>query len=92
MHELETMLGWALEDGPLREELQAMGLAPTYENAIHLQMVKKAAAGDLSAAKYILDAKPEAETDVDLSGMSTEELKKMVNGDGLPRRPAASSQ
>ena len=92
MHELGTMLGWALEDGPLREELQAMGLAPTYENAIHLQMVKKAAAGDLSAAKYILDARPEETSELDLSEMSTEELKKMVRGDGLPRRASPSSQ
>ena len=81
MHELETMLGWAPEEGPLREELQAMGLAPTYENAIHLQIIKKAAAGDLSAAKYVLDARPEAETDVDLSGLSTEELKRLVETD-----------
>ena len=85
MHELGTMLSWELAEGPLREELEAMGLAPTYENAIHLQMVKKAAAGDLSAAKYILDAKPEEPADVDLSGMGTAELKKLLQGDGLPR-------
>ena len=81
MHELETMLGWALEEGSLQEELQAMGLAPTYENAIHLQIIKKAAAGDLSAAKYVLDARPEDKSDIDLSGLSTEELKRMVETD-----------
>ena len=81
MDERQKMLAWELEDGPERQCLEAMGLAPTYENAIHLQMVRKAAAGDLSAAKYVLDAMPTETESVDLSEVSTEELKKMLNAE-----------
>lgn len=45
-----------LEEGELRQTLEGMKLKPTYENGILLQMVRKAAGGDLTAAKYILDA------------------------------------
>ena len=81
MDERQRMLAWELDDGPERQCLEAMGLAPTYENAIHLQMVRKAAAGDLSAAKYVLDAMPVQTEGLDLSQVSTEELKKMLNAE-----------
>ena len=78
MDERQRMLAWEVEDGPERQCLEAMGLAPTYENAIHLQMVRKAAAGDLSAAKYVLDAMPVTAVELDLSEVSTEELRRML--------------
>ena len=71
-----------VEDGPLRETLQELRLKPTYGNGILLQMVRKAAGGDLTAAKYILDAaRPKETADVpgpDLSEVSTEELRKLA--------------
>ena len=68
-------------EGPLREQLVELKLRPTYGNGILFQMVKKAAEGDLSAAKYVLgvvqaDAPPDAA--VDLSEVPTEELRRMV--------------
>ena len=42
---------------------------------------RKAAAGDLSAAKYVLDAMPVQTEGLDLSQVSTEELKKMLNAE-----------
>ena len=92
MDERQRMLAWELEEGPERQCLEAMGLAPTYENAIHLQMVRKAAAGDLSAAKYVLDAMPVQTEGLDLSQVSTEELKRMLNEDlATPQSPAATA-
>ena len=68
--------------GPLRDQLKELKIRSTYGNAILFQMVRKAAEGDLSAAKYILGVvqeEPEAETDqVDLTEVSTEELRKMM--------------
>ena len=70
-----------LEDGELRQALEEMKLKPTYENGILLQMVRKAAAGDLTAAKYILDAgkAPQAEAvGPDLTGVPTQVLRRLV--------------
>ncbi len=71
-----------VEDGPLRETLESLKLKPTYGNGILLQMVRKAAGGDLTAAKYILDAarpKDEAQAfGTDLSEVPTEELRKLA--------------
>ena len=71
-----------VEDGPLRETLEALKLKPTYGNGILLQMVRKAAGGDLTAAKYILDAaKATEDTDThstDLREMPTEQLRKLA--------------
>ena len=53
---LQALLSQEVEPGAVREALTAMGLAPTYENAIHLQIHKKAAGGDFTAAKYVLEA------------------------------------
>ena len=68
--------------GPLRDQLKELKIRGTYGNAILFQMVKKAAEGDLSAAKYILGVvqeEPGAEADpVDLTEVSTEELRKML--------------
>ena len=68
-------------EGPMRELLKELRIKPTYGNGILFQMVKKAAEGDLSAAKYVLgvvqaDAPPDAA--VDLSEVPTEELRRMV--------------
>ena len=68
-------------EGPMREMLVELKLRPTYGNGILFQMVKKAAEGDLSAAKYVLGAvqeEPETQPGADLSQVSTEELRKML--------------
>ena len=53
---LGTLLSKELEPGAVRELLEGMGLKPTYENGIYLQILRKAAGGDFSAAKYVLAA------------------------------------
>ena len=49
-------------------------------------MVRKAAGGDLSAAKYILEAvqedRPPVENTVDLSDLSTAELQELLKEAG----------
>ena len=71
-----------MADGPIKEQLQALKIRPTYGNGILFQMVKRAAEGDLSAAKYVLGVVQEEErpieAEVDLSQVSTEELKRMA--------------
>lgn len=70
-----------LEEGELRQSLEQMKLKPTYGNGILLQMVRKAAGGDLTAAKYILDATGRtAEHSVggDLSELPTDALRQML--------------
>lgn len=71
-----------LEEGELRQSLEGMKLKPTYENGILLQMVRKAAAGDLTAAKYILDAARAPQTESigpDLSQVPTQVLRKLAS-------------
>jgi len=71
-----------LEEGELRQSLEGMKLKPTYENGILLQMVRKAAAGDLTAAKYILDAARAPQTEAigpDLSQVPTQVLRKLAS-------------
>ena len=80
---LERLLKKRLPDGPLRQELREMKVAATFGNAIWLQVVKKAAAGDLSAVKYIREAMAVPETaagEDQLREMSTEELRKLLDG------------
>ena len=75
-----------LEPGELYDRLKALKVKPTYGNGIYFQLVKKAAEGDLSAAKYILGAvqgEPPAPMGPDLSQVPTEELRRMVNQDAL---------
>ncbi|MBQ9968459.1 MAG: hypothetical protein IJO88_07040 [Oscillospiraceae bacterium] len=72
-----------VEDEKLRETLEHLKLKPTYGNGILLQMVRKAAGGDLTAAKYILDtARPKEEDSLpagtDLREVPTEELRKLA--------------
>jgi len=93
---LRKMLRQNVEAGTLRDTLEEMGLAPTYENAIQFQMVKKAAGGDLSAAKFLRETLQEPEQPelaaADLRQMSTERLRQLLqeseaqekSGKGLP--------
>ena len=70
-----------LEEGELRQSLEQMKLKPTYENGILLQMVRKAASGDLTAAKYILDATGRSDATPpggDLSELPTDALRRML--------------
>ena len=73
-----------LEPGDLYDQLRAMKIRTTYENAICFQMVRKAAGGDLSAAKYILEAvqedRPPMTDAVDFSEVPPEELQRMLKG------------
>ena len=52
---LRRLLELEVEPGSIRESLEALGLPPTYENAIYLQILRKAAGGDFAAAKYVLE-------------------------------------
>ena len=52
---LRRLLELELEPGSIRESLEALGLPPTYENSIYLQILRKAAGGDFAAAKYVLE-------------------------------------
>lgn len=73
-----------LEEGQLRQTLEEMKLKPTYHNGILLQMVRKAANGDLTAAKYILDAgklPPKQTPGVDLTEIPTEVLRRLAAGE-----------
>lgn len=77
------LLGLELEPGPCRESLEDLGLQPSYENAIYLQILKKAAGGDFTAAKYVLEnagrAAPEEETPpVNLRELSTAALLRLA--------------
>ena len=68
-------------DGPMKELLKELRIKPTYGNGILFQMVKKAAEGDLSAAKYVLGVVQEeqvADPGPDLSQVPTEELRRML--------------
>ena len=71
------------EPGEVYDQLRALKIRATYGNAICYQMVRKAAEGDLSAAKYILGLVQEEEaapSSVDFAEVSTEDLKRMVEG------------
>ena len=70
-----------MAEGPIREQLQQLRIRPTYGNGILFQMVKKAAEGDLSAAKYVLGVvqeEAEAICGPDLSEVPTEQLRQML--------------
>ena len=80
----QKMMRKQMADGAIKEQLVELKLKPTYGNGILFQMVKKAAEGDLSAAKYVLGAvqeEPEEMPGVDLSQVSTEALRKMLNAE-----------
>ena len=75
-----------LEEGQLRQTLEGMKLKPTYENGILLQLVRKAANGDLTAAKYILDAGRSPQDPVsgcDLRDVPTEILRTLARKEDL---------
>lgn len=84
------LLGLELEPGPGREKLESLGLTPSYENAIYLQILRKAAGGDFTAAKYVLEnagrAAPEEAAPVDLRALSTPALLRLAGAlpEGLP--------
>ena len=69
--------------------MEALGLTPSYENAIYLQILKKAAGGDFTAAKYVLEnagrEPPEEEAPVDLQALPTAVLLRLAGA--LPEVP-----
>ena len=77
----QKLMGKKLEPGALYDRLRDLKVPATYGNGILFQMVKKAAEGDLSAAKYVLGAvqdPPEEAVGPDLREVSTEALKRML--------------
>lgn len=83
---LRRLLELELEPGSIRESLEALGLPPTYENAIYLQILRKAAGGDFAAAKYVLDnigvqeaSEPPALEAEALRAMSTAQLLQLAD-------------
>ena len=77
----QKIMGKKMEPGKLCDQLRALKLPATYGNSILFQMVKKAAEGDLSAAKYVLGAvqePPEEADGPDLRELSTEALRRML--------------
>ena len=75
-------------DGPMKELLKELRIKPTAGNGILFQMVKKAAEGDLSAAKYVLGVVQEEdvrELGPDLSQVPTEELRRMLGESGTAK-------
>ena len=87
MKERETfqkLLKKQMEPGELRDRLEAMKVRATYEKGMLFQMVQKAAAGDLTAAKYVLVAVQEEDEPPqgpDLSQVPTEVLRQMAGGE-----------
>ena len=73
----------------MERRLEALGLTPSYENAIYLQILKKAAGGDFTAAKYVLEnagrEPPEEEAPVDLQALPTAVLLRLAGA--LPEVP-----
>ena len=82
---LRRLLELELEPGSIRESLEALGLPPTYENAIYLPILRKAAGGDFAAAKYVLEnigvqeaSEPPALEAEALRAMSTAQLLQLA--------------
>ena len=83
-----TLLARAVETEEMGEQLTAMGLPPTYENAVCLAALRKAAGGDLSAYRLIrdvLEEHPEAEEErsilsCELGKLTDEELERLADG------------
>ena len=82
---LRRLLELEVEPGSIRESLEALGLPPTYENAIYLQILRKAAGGDFAAAKYVLEnigvqeaSEPPALEAEALRAMSTAQLLQLA--------------
>ena len=76
------------EDSPMREELARHGLPATGAQAIFFALFRKAAAGDVSAAKLIREAagekvsEPEAApaAGAEMAGLSDEALREIAGG------------
>ena len=74
---LRRLLELEVEPGSIRESLEALGLPPTYENAIYLQILRKAAGGDFAAAKYVLENIGEPEASEPPPALAAEALRAM---------------
>lgn len=89
---LQAILSLEVSDQDLREELEKMGLDPSYSNAISLAAIRKAAAtGDIEAARFTRDTVGEKPTEalqmsfdkpikaMDLSQLSDAELEALAD-------------
>lgn len=77
-----AVLGADHPDGEKRELLRSLGLAPTILSAVALAIAMKAAAGDVSAAKFLRDTCGEdtaPHEDTNLAPYTDEELRILLN-------------
>jgi len=82
------ILSCEVPDEEKHRQLEELGITPTMLNAIHLAMGKKAAGGDVQAAKYLRDIAQEtgtSETDNsamekfgDLTALSDQKLRELA--------------
>lgn len=92
---LRLLLGLNVTDEAKAEALKALGLDPTYQNAIQLSMASKALDGDVEAARFVRDTsgeKPAQAVDMsvtdkpfeslDLKALSDEDLAKIADDGG----------
>lgn len=92
---LRLLLGLNVTDEAKAEALKALGLDPTYQNAIQLSMASKALNGDVEAARFVRDTsgeKPAQAVDMsvtdkpfeslDLKALSDEDLAKIADDGG----------
>ena len=88
---LSDLLPRDITDSELYAMMQNAGIAPTYENAIALSMIREALKGDVAAARFIRDTlgeMPQLQVglapsgipvkDMDLIKLSDDELRAMV--------------
>ena len=79
---LRLLLECELTDEGQRRALEELGLAPTYMNQINLSGVKKAAAGDTAAARFIRDTvedKTAGNEELRSGGKEAESLSRMTD-------------
>lgn len=83
-----SILACEIPDEEKRAQMQTLGVSPTMLNAIHLAMGKKAAGGDVQAAKYLRDVVQEQGQDTsgeegtlkfsELSTLTDQQLREMA--------------
>ena len=92
---LRNILPLHVKDSQTTQRLTALGLVPSFVNAIALSLVEKAADGDLSAAKFVREAVGEKNADttgrnvrsIDLTQLKDKQLEELADqleeGDAL---------
>lgn len=91
---LKMVLSMDVADEQKAQALKALGIAPTYQNAIQISMANKAIDGDVDAARFVRDTsgeKPAQAVDMsvtdkpfealDLKALSDDDLKTLAEDD-----------